>query len=70
MKTFVSLEQAFEWWLKTIYPTIPPSLKEGKYRNAWRDYTYKKGISQKRMREILSDFGNISEKVTVTFNLK
>jgi hypothetical protein len=70
VKTFASLEQAFECWIKTIYPTIPPSLKEGKYRNAWRDYTLKKGISQKRMKAVLSDFGNISEKLTITFDSK
>jgi hypothetical protein len=64
------MDEAFEWWLKTIYPTIAPSLKEGKYRNAWRDYSFKKGISQKRMKEILSDFGDVHVKTSVTFNLK
>ncbi|SDF16797.1 hypothetical protein SAMN04487996_109111 [Dyadobacter soli] len=68
--TFTSLEQAFEWWIKAIYPILPPSAKVGRYRNAWRDYTFKKGISQKRRRDILSDFGNISEKVVITFKLK
>ena len=70
MKTFTSMEEAFEWWLKTVYPGIPADQKEGRYRNAWRDYTFKKGISQKRMKQILSDFGSVEEKTIITFNPK
>lgn len=70
MQTFSPVEEAFEWWLKNIYPAIPAETKEGRYRNAWRDYTFKKGISQKRMKEILADFGDVHEKTIITFKLK
>lgn len=70
MKKFTSVEEAFEWWLANIYQTLPVDTKEGRYRNAWRDYTFKKGISQKRMKEILFDFGDINEKTVITFKLK
>jgi hypothetical protein len=70
MQTFSSVLAAFEWWLKNIYPILPAATNEGRYRNAWRDYTFKKGISQKRMKEILSDFGEVQEKTTVTYHLK
>jgi hypothetical protein len=55
---------------KNHLPNNTTKLKTSKYRNAWRDYTFKKGISQKRMREVLSDFGELSEKVTITFDFK
>ncbi|SKC13461.1 hypothetical protein [Dyadobacter psychrophilus] len=70
MNKFTSVEEAFEWWLANIYQTLPADTKEGRYRNAWRDYTFKKGISQKRMKEILSDFGDIDEKTVITFKLR
>jgi hypothetical protein len=70
MKTFNSIEEAFEWWLRNIYPVLPAETKEPRYRNAWRDYTFKKGISQKRMKAILSDFGNVTEKTVVTFEIR
>jgi hypothetical protein len=70
MKTFSSMKDAFEWWLKDVYPELPADQKNGKYRNAWRDYTFNKGISEKRMRDVLSDFGAISVKTVVTFNPK
>ncbi|MET7254948.1 hypothetical protein [Dyadobacter fermentans] len=70
MQTFSSVEEAFEWWLKNIYPAFLAETKEGRYRNAWRDYTFKKGISQKRMKEILADFGDVHEKTIITFKLK
>lgn len=70
MQTFSSVEEAFEWWLKTSTPAIPAETKEGRYRNAWRDYTFKKGISQKRMKEVLADFGDVHEKTIITFKLK
>jgi hypothetical protein len=70
MQTFSSVEETFEWWLKNIYPTLPAETKEGKYRNAWRDFTFRKGISQKRMKEVLSDFGDINEKTIITYKLK
>ena len=70
MKNFSSIEQAFEWWLTNIYPTLAPDVKVGKYVNAWRDYRFKKGISQKRMKAVLSDFAEVNEKTIVTLKLK
>lgn len=70
MKKFSSIEEAFEWWLKNIYPALPADVKVGKYINGWRDYTYNKGISHKRMKDILSDFGDIDEKILITFKLR
>ncbi|NIJ51263.1 hypothetical protein [Dyadobacter arcticus] len=70
MKTFTSIEEAFVWWLNDIYPALPADVKVGKYTNAWRDYRFKKGISQKRMKEILSDFADVNEKTVVTLTLK
>lgn len=70
MQTFSSVEEAFEWWLKNIYPAFLAETKEGRYRNVWCDYTFKKGISQKRMKEILADFGDVHEKTIITFKLK
>lgn len=38
-----------------------------KLKNAWRDYTYNLGISEKRMKEILAEFGKVEVKTIVTF---
>ena len=70
MKQFSSIPEAFEWWLKNVYPSIPAPEKEGKYRNAWRDYTFKKGVSVKRMKDVLSDFAEVEERTIVTLKMK
>ena len=70
MEKFVSVSSAFEWWLKEIYPSLPAEAKKGKLTNAWRDYTHKRGISEFRMKEILSEFGEIKVKTIVTFKPK
>ncbi len=67
MKQFPSVTEAFDWWVKTIYPTLPADRKKGKLRYAWRDYTYKLGISERRMKAILSEHGKIDVKTIVTF---
>ena len=67
MKQFTSVEEAFKWFLANIYPSLPPDRKKGKLKTAWRDYTYSQGISQKRMTEILSEFGKIDVEVMVRF---
>jgi len=41
--------------------------KKGHLKNAWRDYTYGLGISEKRMQSILSEFGKIEIKTVVNF---
>ncbi|KAA0990067.1 hypothetical protein [Dyadobacter aurulentus] len=67
MKQFSSIPEAFEWWLKNIYPTLPAEVKKGKPVSAWRDYTHGGGISEKRMREILIEFGHFKIEMTITY---
>lgn len=67
MIKFTSVEDAFKWWIDNIYKALPADQKKGKYTTAWRDYTHKLGISEKRMREILSEFGSIDVKVEVSY---
>jgi hypothetical protein len=70
MKTFTSMEEAFKWWLTTIYPTLPAEVKKGKLTYAWRDFTYNRGISHSRMKEILSEFGEIEALTLIKFTPK
>ena len=67
MKTFSSITEAFDWWIKTIYPTLPAEEKKGALTSAWRDFTHKNSISDKRMQEILRDYGDLNVKTLVTF---
>ncbi len=53
--------------MKNIYPNLPADRKKGYLKNAWRDYTYNLGISEKRMKEILAEFGKVEVKTIVTF---
>jgi hypothetical protein len=70
MKKFASVAEAFEWWCKSIYPNLAPDIKKGKFTSAWKDFTYQQGISEKRMREILTEFGNVDVQTVVTFTPK
>lgn len=67
MKKFNTIPEAFDWWIKNVYPSLPPDVKKGKPVIAWRDYTYKQGISEKRMREILTEFGNFKIETTIVY---
>jgi hypothetical protein len=67
MKRFSSVPEAFEWWLKNIYPTLPADTKKGKPVSAWRDYTHGGGVSEKRMREILVEFGHFKIETIITY---
>jgi hypothetical protein len=67
MKNFTSIPEAFEWWLKNIYPELSPERKKGKAVSAWRDYTHSGGVSEKRMREILIEFGNFTIETIITY---
>ena len=67
MKQFASITEAFEWWMKNIYPSLPPERKKGHLKSAWRDHTYKLGISEKRMQAVLLEFGKVEVKTLVTF---
>jgi hypothetical protein len=70
MKTFNSIEEAFEWWLRNVYPVLPAEVKKGKLTYAWRDYTYNRGISRRRMLEILVEHGEIEVQTLVKFSPK
>lgn len=67
MRKFNSITEAFEWWIKNIYPALPAEIKKGKPVTAWRDYTYNQGISEKRMREILVEFGNFRIETVIIY---
>jgi len=67
MKTFSTVKEAFEWWLKNIYPSLPADQKVGRLTNAWKDYTYNRGISETRMREILIEQGHFEVTTTVVY---
>lgn len=67
MKTFYSIEEAFGWWLTTIYPTLPADIKKGKLTYAWRDFTHKRGISHARMKEILAKYGQIEIHTVIKY---
>lgn len=70
MKKFTSVAEAFDWWLKNIYPALPAERKKGKLTNAWRNYTFKRGISEAKMIEILKEFGEVYVKTEVLFKPK
>ncbi|GAB2784345.1 hypothetical protein GCM10027275_30660 [Rhabdobacter roseus] len=67
MKQFTTIPEAFDWWIKNIYPTLPPDVKKGKPVSAWRDYTHGGGVSEKRMKEILIEFGHFEIKTIITY---
>ncbi len=70
MQTFTSIEEAFKWFLENIYKNLPPDEKKGKLTYAWRDYTHNGSISEKRMKQILEEFGDITVKTIVVFTPK
>ena len=67
MKEFETVPEAFDWWIKNLYPSLSPDLKKGKAVRAWKDYTYKQGISEKRMREILIEFGYFKIQTSIVY---
>ena len=67
MKKFTTIADAFEWWVKNIYPDLPPDQKKGKAVQAVQDYIYSKGISEKRMRQILLEFGHFTIETIITY---
>lgn len=70
MKKFTSISAAFEWWLNNIYPGLSPETKKGKLVQAWKDYNYKQGISERRMIKILTEFGDVEVKTVVFYRPK
>ncbi|MCF0064221.1 hypothetical protein MUK70_26480 [Dyadobacter chenwenxiniae] len=65
-KSFDSIEEAFAWFLENIYKNLPPEEKKGELVMAWRNFTHKQGISQKRMISILKRFG-FEVNISVTY---
>ena len=68
MKQFNSIKDAFDWWIKNVYPSLPPDVKKGKPVTAWRDYTHNLGISETRMKSVLTEFGNFKIETIITWN--
>jgi hypothetical protein len=67
MKQFSSVQEAFDWWIKNIYPNLPADQKKGKLTNAWRDYVHKESMSESRMKEILIDYGHFEIQTIITY---
>jgi hypothetical protein len=67
MKKFTTIAEAFDWWVKNIYPNLEADKKKGKAVQAMQDYTYKKGISEKRMKQILLDYGHFKIETVITY---
>ncbi|ODS82030.1 MAG: hypothetical protein ABS46_09980 [Cytophagaceae bacterium SCN 52-12] len=70
MKQFSSITEAFAWWLKNVYPTLPAERKKGRLTYAWRDFSHGGSITEKRMRVILEEFGDIEIQTVVRFTPK
>ena len=56
MPQFQTIEQAFEWFLENVFPTLPTESKR-KLKNVKHEY-YKEGVnvSTKRMSRVLSEY--------------
>ncbi|CAG5067951.1 hypothetical protein DYBT9623_00679 [Dyadobacter sp. CECT 9623] len=67
MKNFTTIKEAFDWWIKNKYPSLPPDVKKGKAVTAWRDYTHNRGISESRMKDILLEFGNFEIELKIQY---
>jgi hypothetical protein len=67
MKTFSSVQEAFDWWVKNLYPTLTPEMKKGKAVQAMQDFIYERGISEKRMKEILVEYGHFEIETIVRY---
>lgn len=67
MKQFSSIWEAFDWWVQHVYPSLPPERKKGKAVQAVQDYLYEKGISEKRKKAILLEYGNFKIETIITY---
>lgn len=55
---FKSMTEAFEWFMESVYPSLPPEQKR-KLKDVRYDH-YKRpenGVSKKRMQKVLNDHG-------------
>lgn len=67
MKNFTTIREAFDWWIKNVYPSLDPEIKKGRLVSAWKDYTYQRGISEERMKDILVEFGHFEIKMSIIY---
>jgi hypothetical protein len=67
MRKFETITEAFDWWIKNVYPSLSPESKKGKAVQACKDFTYDRGISEKRMRDILIEFGEFEIKTSIIY---
>ncbi|MDQ1087188.1 hypothetical protein [Siphonobacter sp. SORGH_AS_1065] len=67
MKAFSTIQEAFDFWLENIYPSLPPDVKKGKLTTAWRNYKHHGSLSETRMREILIEQGTFKIKTTIVY---
>ena len=60
MPQFQTIEQAFEWFLENVFPTLPTEEKR-KLRTAKYSF-YKEGlsVSTKRMSRIMNEYGEFA----------
>jgi hypothetical protein len=70
MKQFATIQEAFEWWIINIYKHLPADRKKGKLTYAWRDYSHGGSITEKRMKNILEEFGEIEIKTVINYKPK
>ncbi|MCE6988476.1 hypothetical protein [Dyadobacter sp. CY323] len=64
---FSSIDEAFKWFLDNTYKQLPADQKKGRLTYAWRDYTHNGSISEKRMKEILEEFGEVKVRTEVCY---
>ncbi|TLV00501.1 hypothetical protein FEN17_13515 [Dyadobacter luticola] len=64
---FSSIDEAFKWFLENTYKKLPADQKKGRLTYAWRDYTHNGSITEKRMKTILNEFGEIEVRTEVLY---
>ncbi|HAS46482.1 MAG TPA: hypothetical protein DCS93_38730 [Microscillaceae bacterium] len=59
MPQFQTIEQAFEWFLESVYPNLPTEKKTSTLRGIKHAY-YSEGekVSEKRMKRVLAEYCN------------
>jgi len=67
MQKFNSITEAFDWWVKHFYPNLPPDKKKGKTLQGMQDYIYGRGVSEKRMTDILEEHGHFHVQTIVIY---
>lgn len=66
MQLFDSAAEAFQWFFDNIYPDLSAEERR-KLKDAKHDFESKrKGVSEKRMMRIMSEFGEVKCHVSFT----